>query len=235
MGERFAGEALFGGAEPNRAPIVSAAEIETTGVFTQIRAQVQSLAAGNGSTVLANTKQLAESNDPAVSPFRGFAADAASGTQQDARRSVPVGDGIDIPIGMLAYGNSSSVSRGNTTGSWSRDLIWGLSVIANLEPPNDATRDDYKTLVEGAVGALRSASDALLEDQAGLGIEQSRLNKSTERNENLVFQLEMQISKIETVDLTDAITQLTSARTQLEASYRVLVTLGDLSLTKFMR
>jgi flagellin-like hook-associated protein FlgL len=90
-------------------------------------------------------------------------------------------------------------------------------------------------LVEGAVGALQSASNALIEDQAGLGIEQSRLAKSAERNESLVLQLETQIGKIETVDLSEAITQLTSARSQLEASYRAMVTLGDLSLTRFMR
>ena len=235
LGERFSGEALFGGAEPNRAPIVSAEAIETTGVFTQIRSQVESLAAGNGSAVLARTKGFAQSNDDAVSPFRGFAADAARGSQPDARRSVPVGQGIEIPVGMFAYKNSVSVSEGQTTGSWSRDLIWGLSVIANLRPPTADTQEDYRILVEGAVGALQSASNALIEDQAGLGIEQSRLAKSAERNESLVLQLETQIGKIETVDLSEAITQLTSARSQLEASYRAMVTLGDLSLTRFMR
>ena len=235
LGERFGGDALFGGAEPKRAPIVSDAAIETTGVFTQIRSAVESLAPGNGSTVLANTKVIAQSNAETVSPFRGFAAEAARGEQTDARRSVPVGEGVEIPIGMFAYRNSVSVSDGQTTGSWSRDLIWGLSVIANLQPPNADTREDYRILVEGAVGALRSASNALIEDQAGLGTEQSRLTRAAERNENLVFQLETQIGKIENVDLTEAITQLTSARTQLEASYRAMVTLGDLSLIKFMR
>lgn len=235
LGERLAGEALFGGAGPNQAPIVSAAAIEGTGVFTKIRSEVESLAAGNGSAVLAKTKEFAQSNAEDVSPFRGFAAEAARGQQTDSRRSVPVGDGIEIPIGMFAYKNSVAVSEGQTTGSWSRDLIWGLSVIANLQPPNEATREDYGILVEGAVGALRSASNALLEDQASLGIAQSRLTKSAERNENLVSQLETQIGKIETVDLAEAISQLTSAKTQLEASYRILVTLGDLSLTRFLR
>jgi flagellin-like hook-associated protein FlgL len=235
LGERFAGEAVFGGAEPHRAPVVSAAAIETTGVFTQIRDQVQLLAAGNGSAVLANTKLVAQNNDPTVSPFRGFAADAARGEQADARRSVPVGDGIAISIGAFAYRNSVSVSDGQTTGSWSRDLIWGLSVIANLQPPNENTREDYRILVEGAVDALRSASHALIEDQAGLGVEQSRLTRAAERNENLVIQLEAQMSKIETVDLSEAITQLTSSRTLLEASYRAMMTLGDLSLARFMR
>lgn len=235
LGERFAGDAVFGGAAPDQAPLVSAAVIETTGLFTGIRAQVQTLGPGNGHAILAATKVLAQSNDPAISPFRGFAAGAASGSQADNRRSVPVGDDIAIPVGMYAYRNASAVSEGQTTGAWSRDLLWSLSVIANLEPPSAASMADYRVVVEGALATLRSASKALVEDQAGLGVEQSRLAAATERNENLALQLETQIGKLEAVDLSDVITQLTSSKTLLEASYRAMVTLGDLSLTKFMR
>lgn len=235
LGERFAGDALFGGAAPDQDPLVSAAAIETTGLFTQIRTQVQTLAPGNGSVILANTKALAQSNDTAVSPFRGFAAAAASGSQTDSRRSIPVGEGIAIPVGMYAYKNASAISEGQTTGSWSRDLMWGLSVIANLEPPSAASAVDYRVLAEGALAALRSASSALVEDQAALGIQQSRLAVAAERNENMALQLETQIGKLEMVDMSDVITQLTSSKSLLEASYRAMVTLGDLSLTKFMR
>ena len=235
LGERFAGDALFGGAAPDQDPIVSATAIETTGLFTQIRAQVQTLGPGNGNAILEATKTLAQSNDEAVSPFRGFAANAASGSQPDARRSVPVGEGMAIPVGMYAYQNASAISVGQTTGSWSRDLMWGLSVIANLEAPSTASAADYRVLVEGALAALRSASNAIVEDQAGLGIEQSRLAVAAERNETLALQLETQIGKLETVDMSDVITQLTSSKSLLEASYRAMVTLGDLSLTKFMR
>jgi len=235
LGERFAGDALFGGAAPDQAPLVSAAAIETTGLFTQIRAKVQTLAPGNASAILADTKALAQSNDPAVSPFRGFAASAASGAQPDARRSVPVGEGISIPIGMYAYKNSAAISEGQTTGSWSRDLMWGLSIIANVEPPSAASSADYRVLVEGAIAALRSASTAIAEDQAALGVEQSRLAVAAERNETIALQLETQIGKLEAVDMSDVITQLTSSKSLLEASYRAMVTLGDLSLTKFMR
>lgn len=235
LGERYAGEALFGGAAPDRAPIVAASAIESTGVFTRIRSEVQSLAVGNAGTILANTKLAAQSNDRAVSPFLDFAREAAAGSRQDAPRSVVVGEGIEIPVGMLVYRNSFSVSEGQTTGAWSRDLIWGLSVIANLKAPGPETAQDYRTLVEGAVGALRSAFDALIGDQAGLGSAQSRLATAAERNENLVLQLETQIGKIENVDLSEAITQLTRSKNLLEASYRAMITLGDLSLAKFMR
>jgi flagellar hook-associated protein 3 FlgL len=235
LGERFAGDAVFGGAAPDQAPIISAAAFETTGLFTRIGDEVRSLSPGNGNAVLTATKELALSNDPAISPFRGFAAGAASGLQPDARRSVPVGEAISIPIGMFAYRNAAAVSEGQTTGSWSRDLMWGLTVIANLEPSSANSMDDYRTLVDGAVAALRSASSALIDDRAALGVEQSRLAAAAERNENLALQIEVQIGKIESVDLSDVITQLTGSQIQLEASYRAMVTLGELSLTKFMR
>ena len=235
LGERFAGEALFGGAAPDQVPIVSATAIETTGLFTQIRAKVQTLGPGNASAILADTKALAQSNEDAVSPFRGFAASAASGEQTDARRSVPVGDGISIPIGMYAYKNAAAISEGQTTGSWPRDLMWGLSIIANVQPPDLASRADYRVLIEGAIAALRSATDALVEDQAALGVDQSRLSVAAERNENIALQVETQIGRLEAVDMSDVITQLTNSKNLLEASYRAMVTLGDLSLTKFMR
>jgi flagellin-like hook-associated protein FlgL len=90
-------------------------------------------------------------------------------------------------------------------------------------------------VVDGALAALRSAVNAIVEDEAGLGVDQSRLVASAERNENLSLQLETQIAKLEAVDLSDVITQLTSSKTLLEASYRAMVSIGDLSLTKFMR
>lgn len=235
LGERFAGDALFGGGATDQEPIVSSGEIETTGLFTGIRTQVQSLTAGNGNAILAATKALAESNDPAVSPFRGFAARAASGLIEDERRSVPVAEGNSIPIGLYAYKNSAATSAGRTTGSWARDLLWSLSVVANLESPTPATVNDYRTLAGGAVEVLRSASNALIDEQAALGVDQSRLAAAAERNENLVDQIDVQIGRVESVDLSEVITQLTSSKNLLEASYRAMVTLGDLSLTRFMR
>ena len=235
LGERFAGDALFGGAAPDQAPIVSAASIETTGLFTQIGTAVQTLAVGNGNLVLANTKLLAESNAPTVSPFRGFAADAASGIETDSRRSIPVGEGITIGVGMYAYKNAASISQGQTTGAWSRDLMWGLSVIANLQPPSPALLEDYRILAQGAISALTAGVNALIDDEAALGVEQSRLAVAAERNENIALQLGTQVGKLESVDPAEAITQLTSSKTLLEASYRAMVIVGDLSLTKFMR
>lgn len=208
----MAGDALFGGAAPDQAPLVSAATIATAGLFTQIRAKVQTLAPGNASAILADTKALSLSNDAAVSPFRGFAASTASGAQPDARRSVPVGEGIAIPVGMYGYKNAASISEGQTTGSWSRDLMWGRSITANLKPPTAASTADYRLLVEGAIAALRSASNAIAEDKAALGVEQSRLAVAAEHNETIALQLETQIGKLEAVDMWNVIMQLTSSK-----------------------
>jgi flagellar hook-associated protein 3 FlgL len=131
LGERFAGDAVFGGAAPDQAPIVSAAAIETTGLFTGIRAQVQTLGPGNGHSILAATKALAQSNNSTISPFQGFAADAASGSQSDARRSVPVGEDIAIPVGMYAYRNASAVSEGHSIGGSDH---WGMVPRPVVEP-----------------------------------------------------------------------------------------------------
>jgi flagellin-like hook-associated protein FlgL len=235
LGERFAGEAIFGGADPAGAPVVSPQGFESTGLFLGIRAAVQGLGGGNGQAVLDQTLMLAQSNDPAISPFTGFAARAAQGVEQDSRRGVPVAEGVNVEIGLYAYRNAAVTSRGDTTGSWARDLIHGLSVIASLGPDQVAQGADYDALVRGAVGALKAGIEGVTEEQGALGSQQARLSAAAKRNEELATQLDLQLGKIEEVDMAEVITRLQSMQTQLEASYRALAMLSDLSLTNFVR
>lgn len=235
LGERYAGEAIFGGADPQGAPIVAPGDFEATGLFTGTRAAVQGLAPGNGQAVLDQTRALAESNDPGVSPFRGFAAEAAQGLAPDSVRAVPVGGGETIGIGLFAYRNTAVASSGETTGSWARDLLRGLSVIANLGPAQVAQGADYDTLARGAIGALKAGFEGLAQEQGSLGTRQARLDAAATRNTEAATQLEAQLGKVEQVDLAEAITRLQATQTQLQASYQSLALLKDLSLVNLLR
>jgi flagellin-like hook-associated protein FlgL len=234
LGERYAGQAIFGGGDPDGTPIVGAKDFQSTGLFTGIRDQVRGLAAGGGQAALDATKALAGSNDPAVSPFTGFAAQAAQGLATDSRRAVQVGDGISVEVGLYAYRNAQASSQGETTGSWARDLLRGLSIIANLGPDQAALGSDYQTLAQGALASVKAGMDGLTQEQAGLSGQQARLTSAVTRNNDVAMQLDVQIGHLQEVDMARAITSLQSTQSQLEASYRALALLGNLSLANFL-
>lgn len=236
LGERFAGEAIFGGADPSGTPIVAPDDMQATGLFAQIGDAVRGLANTNGQFVLAATLDLAKSNDPAISPFRGFAARAAAGLEPDSRRNVPVGDGLRVDVGLYVYRNATvPTDDPNSTGSWARDLIRGLSIIGNFEGNQFVQTEEYVVIAQGALAALRAGVNGLLEEQGALGYAQQRLTSAAQRNDDLAMQLDGQISNLESVDISDTITRLMAVRSQMEASYRAIVLLADMTLTRFLR
>lgn len=233
LGERYAGEALFGGADPLGSPVVSPDGIESTHFYTAIGAAVQGLGSGNGQAVLDATKAIAQGSENDI--FTGHAALAAQGAAADSRRAVPVGEGVTIEIGLYAYRNAAAVSRGETTGSWAKDLLRGLAILANLQPRQQAQGGDYDTLVRGAVASLHAGLDGVTEEAAALGGQQQRLDSARTRNQDFATQLEVQVGKVEQVDMAETITRLQATQAQLEASYHCLAMMDDLSLTKFLR
>jgi flagellin-like hook-associated protein FlgL len=235
LNERFEGEAVFGGMDLDNSPLPG--DIETSGMVAGIAAAVHGLSPGSGAAVRAAVRGLAASNAPGVAPFSAHANDAASGAITDARRSVPVEDGIVIEIGLFANRNAAArpSSAPDSTGSWSRDLLGALATLANLGPAQAAMGDDFAQVVQGAIGGLRAALQGVTEEAGALGGAQSRLVEARKRHEEVAGQLELQLSSVEQVDLAEAITRLQATRTQLEASYRSLAMLGDLSLTNFLR
>jgi flagellin-like hook-associated protein FlgL len=233
LGERYAGEALFGGADPLGTPVVAPEGIESTQFHAAIGAAVRGLGPGNGQAVLDATKTIAQSDTNDI--FTGHAALAAQGAAADSRRAVPVGEGVTIEIGLYAYRNAAAASRGETTGSWARDMLRGLAILANLEPGQEALGGDYDTLVRGAIASLRAGLDGVTEEAAALGGQQQRLDSAQTRNREFATQLEVQVGKVEQVDMAETITRLQATQAQLEASYRCLAMLGELSLTNFLR
>ncbi|OYW08230.1 MAG: hypothetical protein B7Z53_05100 [Rhodospirillales bacterium 12-71-4] len=206
-------------------------------MFEQIRAALAGMGEGDGAAVRESVKQIGASNEPGVTPFSDYATAAAAGTVDDPRRSVPVEAGVTVEIGLYANRNAAAYASTDpdSTGSWSRDLLYGLSVLANLGPEQAANRDDFTQVVQGAIGALRAGLAGVTEEAGALGTTEKRLAESRRHHEEVGQQIEQQVSGLEDVDLAETITRLQGTQAQLEASYRVLAMLGDLSLTKFLR
>lgn len=234
LNERHGGEALFGGADLTGSPVTD--NIEKSGLFTGIRDALRGMGAGDGAARRATTRQLGASNDPAVTPFSAYATAAATGDVADQRRSVPINNGLTVEVGLYANRNAAAPpsTAPDSTGSWSRDLLYGLSVIANLGPEQAVHEADFDQVVRGAIGALRAGLDGVAEESGALGATESRLAAMRIRHDEVATQLTLQLSSVEEVDLAEAISRAQATQSQLEASYRSLAMLGNLSLTKFI-
>lgn len=234
LNERYQGEAVFGGSDLEGDPIAGPDQITQSGLFQQIGTAMQGLAAGNAASVLESVRGLARSNDPAVSPFSDYANAAAAGTAEDSRRAVPGENGTSVSIGLYANRNAAIGETGNTTGSWSRDLIMGLSMLANMTEAQVGQGADFTKVLQGAMGALRDASNGLGDESGALGLAQERLESSAIWHQDVASQVELQLGDVTMVDPAEAYLRLSATKTQMEASYKALSMLGSVSLTNYL-
>jgi flagellin-like hook-associated protein FlgL len=169
-----------------------------------------------------------------VTPFSGFLSDPAKGLTEP-RRSVPSADGTVTETGLFANRNAAATSTGETTGSWARDLLRGLASIAALTPDQTLSQADFLALTQSIRGGLQSAANALADEQGALGLTEKQLTSVQTRHSEMRDSLQVQLAAIEEIDLATVLTQLTSTRTTLEASYKSIGAIGELSLTNYLR
>ncbi|MBY0339392.1 MAG: hypothetical protein K2X11_22455, partial [Acetobacteraceae bacterium] len=180
------------------------------------------------------TRDAALDGSAGVSPFSAWLEDPAGGAGEP-RRSVPAGDGEAIPYGLFANRNAGAVSSGETTGSWARDLLRGLMSLAALTPAQQQAGGDFTRLVAGIRDGLLSAERALGEEAGVLGVAERRMELARTRHEAVTGALRAQLADIEEVDMAEALTRLQATRNALEASYRAIGSLANLTLTRFLR
>ncbi len=228
------GQYLFGGTDLANPPVPDAANIGTAGFATQIGAALGTLGGGNAAAVMTSAVTAAGSNAAGVTPFSAFLSNPASGLNE-ARRAVPTADGLTLPYGVSANRNAAATSTGaNTTGSWARDLLGGLAMLANMTPANAASQPDFTQLVQGVTGWLKGASTTIGEEAGALGQTQAQLDKLQTIQAETVTALTVQLSGVQEVDMAETITRLQGAQTVLQASYSAISQLGSLSLVQFL-
>lgn len=233
LNTQYAGEYVFGGSDLLNAPVPDAQGILSSGLVTQIAAAVAGLAPGGAAAVSSATLAAAMSDAAGTTPFSAFLSDPATGLAE-ARRSVPAEDGSRIDYGIAANRNAAVVSSGSTTGSWARDLLRGLATLAALDPSQLTLGTDFQTVIADARDSLRSATQALGQEQGLLGGVEQRLTGVKDAHASLTVSLKLQLSSIEEVDAAETIAALQATKTQLEASYQAIASLGELSLARFL-
>jgi flagellin-like hook-associated protein FlgL len=139
-----------------------------------------------------------------------------------------------VEYGIIANRNAAVVSTGETTGSWMRDLLRGLSSIAGLTPEKSQLGASYTEFVTNVQKGLKSSVEALALERGSLGVTETRLQSIRTLHESVTVSLTLQVRDLEEVDMAKTITTFQATQTQLEASYRAIALAQQLSLTRFL-
>lgn len=234
---RVGGAYLFGGTDVANPPIPAGQTILATPWFFQIRASVTALATGTGATVLADTLAIAGSDASGTTPFSAFLSTLApAGGLNEARVGLPDADGSRIVYGVRANSNAAAISPATppTTGSYMRDIMRGLGVLASLGVAQTAIEPDFATVANEIAQSLTSAAKTLEQDRAALGVAQQRLAATSETHTTLIQAFTRQVSGVEDVAMEETLSRLQLVRTQLESNYQLIAAIRDYTLARFL-
>jgi flagellar hook-associated protein 3 FlgL len=220
---------IFAGQDSSNPPIPSGNDITSSSFFTAISNAVANLSTTGAAGVEAATLSASESGS-ATSPF------SATLEASNAPATVDLGGGEFVQTGVLADQNTDAVSTGvgtTSTGSYIRDLLRGLATVGSLSS-SQANDPNFETLLQDTLTSVQNANTALNTDIAGLGSRQDRLTTAATDLTDTATVLNTQLSNVQDANLAEVATELSTAQTQLQSSYQVIASLGQLSLAKFL-
>jgi flagellar hook-associated protein 3 FlgL len=229
LNTQVAGTYIFAGQDSNNPPIPDANTLTGSAFYTAIATAVGNLDITGASGVESATLAASVAGS-ASTPF------SATLEASNQPATVDIGGGQTVQTGVLADQNSNAVSAGvgtTSTGSYIRDLLRGFATIGALTS-SQASVPGYTTLLQDTLTSVQNATSALNTDIAGLGARQDRLTTVGNDLTDAATALNTQLSDVQEADLSQVATELTAAQTQLQASYQVVASLGQLSLAKFL-
>lgn len=161
-------------------------------------------------------------SDTATPPF--------SGTLGTVVPEVEVAEGQRMPTGLLANVNTLAVSSAPTTGSYMRDVMRSLAMLANMTPGAgaQATALDARSRLDSAISAMSSETGALGTIQKTLTDRRTVLSATSTA-------LSTQLSSVEDVDVAAALTKASTLQTQLQASYQIIAGARSLTLSAYIK
>lgn len=222
---------VFGGQDSSNPPIPSAANILSSGFYTQINAAVVALPAIGASATAAATLTIAGSNAPGTSPFSDYLSQPPAAISS---RIAAIDTGATANVGLIASANSSAVSAGSsTTGSYMRDLMRVLATLGSLSS-SQVNDPGFASLVADTGSSLNDAISAMSTDVGVLGITQANLADTHTHLSDVTTALNTQLAGLQNADLATTLTSLANVQTQLQASYRAISTANSLSLLNYL-
>jgi flagellar hook-associated protein 3 FlgL len=154
----------------------------------------------------------------------------------DASSVAENGDGTSVQVGVLADQNSNAISAGTgttSTGSYIRDIFLGLSALGALSGDNPGD-PQVQSLLTGLHTTLSNADDALNTDIGALGVRQDTVDSAQSELKNVSVALTTSLGNAQDADETAVATELSTAQTQLQASYSIVSALHTLTLVTYL-
>lgn len=219
---------VFAGQDSADPPVPDPSDITSSAFAQAIQAAVAQLPSNGQPATSAAT--LAIASPGGTSPFSPTIEAAGAQAQVD------LGGGQYVSLAPLAQTNSDAVSAGvgtTSTGSYTRDILRGLATIGALSavPTSDP---GYVPLVQDTITSLNGAVSAINTDIGALGARQDQVTAAQTEAGDTSTALKTQIGSVQDADLSQVAVQLSTAQTQLQASYQVISNLSTLSLAKFL-
>lgn len=219
---------VFAGQDSRTPPVPDAGDITQSAFFGAVAFALANLPVSGAAAV--QSQLLTASAAGATSPF------SASLEASNRLSAANLGDGATVPLAVLADQNADAVSAGSgttSTGSYMRDVLMGFATLASLGTANyaDPQTQAMLTLVHTT---LSGADDALNTDIGGLGVRQDRVTAAQTDLTATATALTTQLGAVQDVDEATVATKLSAAQAQLQASYKIISDLSQLTLAKYL-
>jgi len=225
---KVAGIYVFAGQDSTNPPVPDPSTITSSAFYTAIQTAVAGLSTNGAASVLSQALTIASPGG--TSPF------SATLEASNQPATVDLGTGESVQVGMLADQNTNAVSAGTgttSTGSYMRDIFMSLATLGSMGAAN-TDQAPVQGLISGIETTLNGASLALNTDIGGLGVRQDTITSAQTELSGVATTLTTQLGTLQDADQATVATQLSTAQTQLQASYSVVAALGQLTLAKYL-
>lgn len=206
---------LFGGRATSTPPMNNVGDIGTVGT------PLDTVAALNGGTPLTNTASGDARYTAIDTLLQGttfyYSGDTAPGATLTAR----IDDGLD-----LAYGYTGDAAP-------FREVLRGLYALATTDL-NTTTEAGWRRVAELTVTDFTNGQRDVSGLVADLGVKQNTLKEVQTHHRDFQTTLAIQISSVEEVDTSEAMSRLSLQQTNLEVTFKVLASMKDLTLAKML-
>lgn len=167
-----------------------------------------------------NVKSLAELDTTATTPGTVDDAFDNGSVAFEAR----IADGVDLEFGLLAD---------NVAGGIFQEMLDLYRYDQTDELQGELSQAQFDFL-QGQIASIDTAINNLRQVHVSNGLAYERLEVVDEQHADTSVFLETFISDLEDVDIAEAITRLNNDQVALEASYRAIGSLSQLSLLNFL-
>ncbi len=177
----------------------------------QITITAESTVAGNG---------LETYLPPPTTGEPGGEVTASFGAQLDPLR-VRIDNGIDLEYGIRA--DNPAI----------RKILDSLFALATTDL-NTTTVGSFRELARLAADDLQTGRSMISDLSAELGVKENVLDTTEQRHKDFLVVTETQLDRVENVDMAEAVSRLTQTQTNLEASFKLLTSVRNLSLANYL-